>query len=95
MSITLNTIKEALQFVDGFNGYGMVSEDEDLQIEKLLNYNLVDDYTAEKRIEYIKYLRHIKEWQEIESEFLADRNIQTLGELDYFRLKTLAESYGY
>lgn len=44
MPIVLNTIKEALSFIDNFDGFGMIAVDEDLQVEKLLCFDLINDY---------------------------------------------------
>lgn len=44
MAIILNTITEALEFLDGFDGHGMISTDEFYQVGKLRECNLIDDY---------------------------------------------------
>lgn len=47
MAIVLNTVREVLEFLDGFDGAGMISEDEELQLERIRNmaefFGLVDD----------------------------------------------------
>lgn len=43
MPVILNTIKDALNFIDSFDGFGMIATDEDLQISKLREYDLIDN----------------------------------------------------
>lgn len=45
--IILKTVKEALDFLDSFDGHGMVSEDEGLQVAQLRQLDLEDDYEGE------------------------------------------------
>lgn len=51
MAIILNTVTEVLDFIDSFDGYGMVSTDEKEQVEKIMeyvfHYELIDDYKDE------------------------------------------------
>ncbi len=42
--IQLKTITEALNFIDHFDGRGMCSIDEELQVETLRKFDLIDDY---------------------------------------------------
>jgi hypothetical protein len=42
--VVLNTITEALAFIDSFDGYGMVATDEQQQVQRLRQLDLVDDY---------------------------------------------------
>lgn len=95
MAIVLNTIKEALDFIDGFDGYGMVSEDEDLQVEELLKLDLIDDYTPEAKQEYLDYLTsHIK-LKDILILAQAQYNVFRLEDISYFDLKEFSEEFGY
>lgn len=47
MPITFNTVTEALEFLDVFDGYGMLATDEDLLVERLREFDLEDDYEDE------------------------------------------------
>lgn len=94
--IQLNTIKEALEFIDSFDGYGMISENEDLQISRLLEFpELIDDYTPEERKKYENYLTDIDVDKEIESQLLQKYNVTSLAEIDFFTLKRITEDYDY
>jgi hypothetical protein len=42
--VVLNTITEALAFIDSFDGYGMEATDEQLQVARLRQFDLIDDY---------------------------------------------------
>ena len=45
MAITLNTIQEAIDFVEGLDGYGLATTDHDLLARQLeRHYDLDDDY---------------------------------------------------
>lgn len=48
MAIKFETITEALEFVDEFDGYGMICTDEDLQVDRLREFDLIDDYQKEE-----------------------------------------------
>ena len=46
MPITLNTVQEAIDFIEGLDGYGLVTTDNDETAAKLADcYDLVDDYS--------------------------------------------------
>lgn len=51
MPVILRTVREALQFIDSFDGYGMAATDEDLQVERLRDFDLVDDYDEDEENE--------------------------------------------
>ena len=95
MAIKLKTITEALAFLDSFDGWGMVSDDEDLQVEQLMKLDLVDDYTPKYRKMYEDYLGSHIEWEHIEKDMNEKYNTTVLTELDYFDLKELASYYEY
>lgn len=42
--VHLMTVREALDFIDGFDGYGMTATDESEQVERLRQFDLEDDY---------------------------------------------------
>ena len=44
--INLKTVTEALNFLDAFDGFGMIATDEHQQVEKLRDFDLVDDYES-------------------------------------------------
>jgi len=54
--ITFRTVREVLHFLDSFDGYGMISTDEGMQVDRireLAGGDLLDDYEEEEDEEAI------------------------------------------